>query len=92
VDNTLSGEGELPIGLKIKSMDSFKPEHIARSVPQLSRLLAARNLIKDLKSNLLDNREFRKRLEEILKDPQAAQALQQQLKSLLPPCTTDAPE
>jgi type VI secretion system protein ImpB len=89
VDNTLSGEGELPIALSITSMDSFKPEQIARAVPQLSRLLAARNLIKDLKSNLLDNREFRKRLEEILKDPQAARSLQEQLKSLVPPHTDD---
>ncbi len=49
-----------------------------------SRLLAARNLLKDLKSNLLDNREFRKRLETIIKDPEAAKSLQEQLKKIVP--------
>jgi len=72
------------VDLDIKNMDSFKPENIAKDIPVLSRLLAARNLLKDLKSNLLDNREFRKRLEEIIKDPDAAKSLQQELKQLVP--------
>ena len=63
-------------------MDSFKPENVAKNVPALSRLLAARNLLKDLKSNLLDNREFRKRLEEILRLPQEAKQLQEELKQI----------
>jgi len=65
-------------------MDSFKPENVARNIPALSRLLAARNLLKDLKSNLLDNREFRKRLEEILRAPASARLLQAQLKKIVP--------
>jgi type VI secretion system protein ImpB len=85
VDNKLTDEeGDLAVDLDIKSMDSFKPENIAKNIPQLSRLLAARNLIKDLKSNLLDNREFRKRLEEILQDKGAAASLQEELKKLVP--------
>lgn len=83
VDDKLSGEGELPVDLPIKTVDSFKPENVARNVPQLGRLLAARNLLKDLKSNLLDNREFRKRLEEIINDPDATNALQEQLKGFI---------
>lgn len=85
VKNTLSSQnGELPIRLNIKNMDSFKPENIAKEIPALSRLLAARNLIKDLKSNLLDNRELRKRLETIIRDTDATKALQNQLKKLVP--------
>jgi len=85
VENKLSEEGgDIPVDIKIKNMDSFKPENVAKEVPQLSRLLATRNLIKDLKSNLLDNREFRKRLETIVKDPDAAKSLQEQLKALVP--------
>lgn len=85
VDNKLTDKDEgMPISIKIKDINSFKPENVAKQVPQLSRLLAARNLIKDLKSNLLDNREFRKRLEEVVKDPEAAKALQEQLKSVVP--------
>ncbi len=84
VDDKLTGKGEMNVNLDIKDMDSFKPENIAKDVPALSRLLAARNLLKDLKSNLLDNREFRKRLEDIIKDPTAAQALHEQLKKIVP--------
>jgi type VI secretion system protein ImpB len=46
-------------------------------------MLAARNLLKDLKSNLLDNREFRKRLEDIIKDPTAMKSLQDELKKIV---------
>lgn len=84
VENKLSGQGELRVDLDIKDMDSFKPENVARNIPALSRLLAARNLLKDLKSNLLDNREFRKRLEEILRAPASARLLQAQLKKIVP--------
>ncbi|MDG5814742.1 type VI secretion system contractile sheath small subunit [Chitinispirillales bacterium ANBcel5] len=86
VDDKLSGqEGRsLPVDLKIKTMKSFGPENIAKSIPSISRLLAARNLVKDLKSNLLDNREFRKRLEQVLKDSEASKALMEQLKSIVP--------
>ena len=93
VDNKLTEEeSSIPINLKIKDMNSFKPENVAKEVPQLSRLLAARNLIKDLKSNLLDNREFRKRLENIVKDPEAAKALQDQLKNIVPDEKPDTEE
>lgn len=83
VDNKLTGDGDLPVSIPIKSIDSFKPEHVARTVPELGKLLAARNLLKDLKSNLLDNRQFRKRLEETITDPAATAALQEQLKGLV---------
>jgi len=83
-DKIAGGEGSIPIDLKMKNMESFKPENVAKEVPQLSRLLAARNLLKDLKSNLLDNREFRKRLEAIIKDPEAAKGLHEQLMKLIP--------
>jgi type VI secretion system protein ImpB len=84
VDNKVAGQGEIDVDLAMKNMDSFKPENVAKAVPQLSRLLAARNLLKDLKSNLLDNREFRKRLEDIIKDPTTAKALQEELKKIVP--------
>jgi len=84
VDNKLSGEGEIGVDLDVKNMESFKPESVAKNVPELSRLLGARNLLKDLKSNLLDNRDFRKRLEEVIQDPEAAKKLQEELQNILP--------
>jgi type VI secretion system protein ImpB len=84
VENKLTGQGDLKVDLDVTGMDSFKPENVAKSIPELSKLLAARNLLKDLKSNLLDNRSFRSRLEEIIKDPKAAKALQEELKKIVP--------
>jgi type VI secretion system protein ImpB len=84
VDNKLTGEGDLGVDMDVKNMDSFKPENVAKNVPALSKMLAARNLLKDLKSNLLDNREFRKRLELIIKDPSAVKSLQEELKKVVP--------
>jgi type VI secretion system protein ImpB len=84
VENKLTGEGDLGVNLDIKNLDSFKPENVAKNIPELSRLLAARNLLKDLKSNLLDNREFRQRLEEIMKNPDAVKSLQEELMKIVP--------
>ncbi len=90
VDNKLTDEGGLDVRLPVRNMDSFRPESVAKSIPALARLLAARNLIKDLKSNLLDNREFRKRLEEIIRNREATKALQSELQKLIPDQTTIA--
>ncbi len=94
VDDKLSGEKEksIPIDLKIRNMKSFSPDNVAKNIPSISRLLAARNLVKDLKSNLLDNREFRKRLEQILKDGEASTALLEELKKIVPDESTEGGE
>lgn len=84
VENKLTGEGDIAVNLDIKNMESFKPENVAKNIPELSRLLAARNLIKDLKANLLDNRDFRLRLEEVMKNPDALKSLQDELSKIVP--------
>jgi type VI secretion system protein ImpB len=84
VENRLLGQGDMMVNIPLTGIDSFKPENVASSVPALSRLLAARNLLKDLKSNLLDNREFRRRLEELIKDPEAARKLRTELQKIVP--------
>lgn len=83
VSNQLSGSGDLPVDMNIKNLSSFKPEDVAKNVPALSKMLAARNLLKDLKSNLLDNREFRKRLEAIVKDPNELKSLKEELSKVV---------
>jgi type VI secretion system protein ImpB len=85
VENKLKGDGsEMPVTIPVTGMESFRPESVASAVPSLCRLLAARNLLKDLKSNLLDNREFRRRLEELIKDQAAAQSLRAELRKIVP--------
>lgn len=83
VENTLAGDGsELPIDLDFKSMDDFKPDVVAGKVPELRALMAARNLLRDLKSNLLDNATFRRELEKILKDPKLSDRLRADLQKI----------
>ncbi len=91
VANTLAGDGgEMQLDLDFKSMKDFGPEQVARQIPQLSALLAMRNLLRDLKSNLLDNASFRRELEKILRDPALSENLRAELERIAPVGTTQA--
>lgn len=85
VKNTLANDGsEENIRLQFQDMKDFEPEQVARQIPQLRAMLAMRNLLRDLKSNLLDNVTFRKELEKILKDPTLSDELRNELNALAP--------
>lgn len=85
VENTLAGDhSEENISLNFNEMKDFEPEQVVRQIPQLRAMLAMRNLLRDLKSNLLDNATFRKELETILKDPSLSNELRSELNALAP--------
>ncbi|NDL64179.1 type VI secretion system contractile sheath small subunit [Acerihabitans arboris] len=85
VPNTLAGDAcEENVRLTFRDMRDFEPEQVARQIPQLKAMLAMRNLLRDLKSNLLDNVTFRKELETILKDPALSDELRSELSALGP--------
>lgn len=85
VENTLASDGsEENIHLSFKDMKDFEPEQVARQIPQLKAMLAMRSLLRDLKSNLLDNATFRKELEVILRDPTLSNELRTELNALAP--------
>lgn len=85
VENTLAGDGsEENVKLNFSDMKDFEPEQVARQIPQLKAMLAMRNLLRDLKSNLLDNATFRKELESILRDPTLSNELRSELSALAP--------
>lgn len=85
VKNTLSGDGaEEKVNLSFSNIKDFAPEQVARQIPQLRAMLAMRNLLKDLKSNLMDNVNFRQEFEKILKDPSLSQELRDELSALVP--------
>lgn len=85
VENTLAGDNsEENIRLTFSEIKDFEPEQVARQVPQLRAMLAMRNLLRDLKSNLLDNATFRKELETILKDDRLSDGLRTELAALAP--------
>ncbi|OAT76284.1 type VI secretion system-associated protein [Mangrovibacter phragmitis] len=85
VENTLAGDGsEENVSLTFRDMNDFSPEQVARQIPQLKAMLAMRNLLRDLKANLLDNQSFRKELEKILLDPSLSAELRNELSALAP--------
>lgn len=85
VDNTLLDDGsETIVDLEFHAMKDFEPEQVARQIPQLRALLAMRNLLRDLKSNLLDNATLCHELERILKDEVLSDELRAELAVLSP--------
>lgn len=85
VKNTLAGDGsEDNIRLTFRSMSDFSPEQVSRQIPHLKVMLSMRNLLRDLKANLLDNQAFRKELEKILLDPALSAELRSELSALAP--------
>lgn len=85
VPNKLAEDGsEIDVDLTFDSYDAFHPENVAREVPQINKMLAMRNLLKDLRSNLLDNGRFRRELENILSDQPQANELLDELKNIAP--------
>jgi type VI secretion system protein ImpB len=85
VANTLVDDaGDTSVELDFQSMKDFEPEQVARQIPQLRALLAMRNLLRDLKSNLLDDATFRHELERILKDDALSNELRTELAALAP--------
>jgi type VI secretion system protein ImpB len=85
VRNTLAGDSsEENIRLTFKDIKDFEPEQVARQIPQMKALLAMRSLLRDLKSNLLDNSTFRKELQTILRDPALSNELRDEIAALAP--------
>jgi type VI secretion system protein ImpB len=83
VPNIARGEGEISIRLSFDSLNSFHPEQVANQVPELHSLMAMRNLLKDLKSNVLDNARFRRELEKIVRNRPELEGLQEELERIV---------
>lgn len=85
VENRLRNDGtEFPVDLVFDSFKSFHPEQVGRSIPAINNMLAMRNLLKDLKSNLLDNTKFRREMERILQSRPELSALLDELRHHAP--------
>lgn len=76
--------GDLSVTLSFKQFSDFKPDHLIEQVPALKRLMAMRNLLKDLKSCVIDNQTFRKELEKIMKDSASTAQLLQEMTAQSP--------
>jgi type VI secretion system protein ImpB len=74
--------GDMNIKLQFNSIKDFDPESIAKQVPEMKQMIAMRNILKDLKANLLDNTKFRRELETIFKDNPSLANLREELTRL----------
>jgi len=81
VANKLTGKDgdEMPVNLAIGNMQDFSPAEIAKQVPELKKLLELREALVGLKSPLGNSAAFRKKLEELLKDPAQREKLMKEL-------------
>lgn len=90
VPNKIKNDGsDMLVHLKFDSMKAFNPEKIVHQVPELNKLLGMRHLLKDLRSNIIDNTQFRKELEKILQEKQTLQNFKQELGEATSPCLAD---
>lgn len=84
VDNKISNDGsEIKVDLQFNKFKDFHPERVASQIPEVRSLLAMRNLLKDLKSNLLDNSALRKEVERILHTESDLASLKDELTALV---------
>ena len=81
VKNKLSGndDDELGVSLSFATLKDFDPEQIAKQVPELQKLLETREALTALKAPLANKRDFKKKLEGMIKDEETRKKLMQVL-------------
>lgn len=84
VENKLDRDGnDIRVQLEADSIRSLDPEVVAEQIPELHKMLAMRNLLKDLRSNILDNGSLRRELEKIVKNRPDLLDLKEKLDDLV---------
>jgi type VI secretion system protein ImpB len=84
VENKMNKDGgDIRVQLEVDSIKSLDPEVVAEQIPELHKMLAMRNLLKDLRSNILDNGSLRRELEKIVKNRPDLMDLKERLDQLV---------
>ena len=81
VPNKLSEDpdAELNVSVKFESIKDFEPEAIAKNTPELNKLLELREALNSLKGPMSNRPEFRKKIQELIKDEAAREQLLKEL-------------
>lgn len=81
VDNKLSDEADsqMAVNLKFDKLKDFDPDQIIKQVPELQKLMELRDALKALKSPLSNVPDFRKKVQELVKDDGARERLLKEL-------------
>ena len=61
-------EASMPVSLSFASIKDFEPDAVAAQVPELAELLKLRESLKALKGPLSNIPDFRKKVQEVVKD------------------------
>jgi type VI secretion system protein ImpB len=81
IPNKLSStpDAEMTVNLDFKHIKDFDPDTIIQKVPELRQLIELREALKALKGPLGNVPEFRKKVQDIVKDPGARDRLLKEL-------------
>jgi type VI secretion system protein ImpB len=88
VDNTLTGEGKLPVALVFESMSDFAPAAIAAKVEPLRKLLEARSQLANLLTYMDGKAGAESLIAKLLQDPALLETLAAAPKSTEAPAPT----
>jgi len=72
----------LKVSLPIESMKTFRPENIAKNIPELKQLLQIRALLKEFESTVDNNKAFRNTIKNVLRDKELVQELIKELPNI----------
>ncbi len=79
VENTITGEGEMPVQLKFESMDDFEPANVAKQIDPLRKLLETRDKLRDLLTKVDRSEDLEEVLEQVLKNTDELKKLSSEL-------------
>ena len=80
VENTLTGEGNLPVDITFESMDDFSPAAVARKVEGLNKLLEARTQLANLITYMDGKTGAEELIAKVLADPSLLNTLTAEAK------------
>jgi len=80
VENTLTGEGNLPVDITFESMDDFSPAAVARKVDALNKLLEARTELHNLITYMDGKTGAEELIAKVLADPALLSSLTAEAK------------
>jgi type VI secretion system protein ImpB len=80
VENTLTGEGNLPVDITFESMEDFSPAAVARKVDGLNKLLEARTQLANLITYMDGKTGAEELIAKVLADPALLSSLTAEAK------------
>lgn len=75
VDNTLTGEGAMPVEIEFTSMEDFSPVKVAKKVAPLAKLVEARSQLSSLMTLMDGKADAEELLSKVMGDPDLLKAI-----------------